>query len=136
MRRGALIAGAAVLTVAAVLGLLAFLNSRDDATIGEDRVAPGKVDESLTADRLRRGNVVLLYGRAADRAPLEALAEEIAGPSDPALVEAGAAVIVERRPRGESVIANAYKRALVVESPTDPALREFAEYWLARGPVR
>jgi hypothetical protein len=136
VRRGGLIAAVAVLAVAAVLGVLLFFNARDDSTIGEDRVAPGKVDEALTAEELKRGNVVLLYSRPAHRAPLEALAEEIAGPPDPALEEAGQAIVIRRRPRGERVIANAYQRSLAVDSPDDPALREFTEYWLGRGAMR
>ena len=75
MRRGLVIGAAALVTVAAILGLLAFFNARDDSTIGEDRVAPGKADEALTAEELKRGNVVLLYSRPAHRASLEALAE-------------------------------------------------------------
>ena len=132
MRRGVVVAAAAVLTVAAVLGVLAFFNSRDDATIGEDQNAPGRTDARFATDRLRRGNVVLYYSRAADRAPLEALARDVAGPSDPALVEAGQAVIVERGD-DPGVVAAAYRRALTVDSPDDPALREFVQYWLGRG---
>ena len=126
------VAAVALLTAAAVLGLLAFFNSRDDSTIGEDRVAPGKADPTLTDERLERGNVVILYGRPADRAGLEALAREVSGPSDAALAEAGQAIIVERTP-SEGIIATAYRRTLTVRTPDDPALRAFVEYWLGRG---
>ena len=136
MRRGLVIAAGTVVTIAAVLGLLAFFNARDDSTIGEETPPPGKADPSLTADQLKRGNVVLLYSRPADRAPLEELADELAGPPDPALTEAGQSILVERRPRGRSVIANAYQRSLVVDSAEDPALREFVQYWLGRSAVR
>ena len=136
MRRGAIIAAITVLTIAAVLGVLAFFNARDDSTIGEERTAPGKPDPALTSDQLRRGNVVLLYSRPADRAPLEKLADDLAGPVDPTLTEAGQSILIERRPRGEKIIANAYKRSLVVDSAEDPRLRDFATYWLGRGAVR
>jgi hypothetical protein len=132
VRRGVLIGVAALLTLAAVLGLLAFFNSRDDATIGEDKAAPGKADPSLTDERLERGNVVILYGRPADREGLEALAREVSGPSDAALSEAGQAIIIERTP-SEGIIATAYRRTLTVRTPDDPVLREFIEYWLGRG---
>ena len=136
MRRGLVIAAGTVITIAAVLGLLAFFNARDDSTIGEETPAPGKADPTLTADELRRGNVVLLYARPTDRAALKQLADEIAGPADPTLTQAGQSIIVKRRPRGSSVIANAYQRSLVVESAEDPALREFAQYWLGRSAMR
>jgi BolA protein len=66
----------------------------------------------------------------------QALAEELAGPVDPALTEAGQSILVERRPRGEKIIANAYQRSLAVDSALDPRLREFAEYWLGRSALR
>ena len=133
MRRGLVIGAAALLTVAAVLGLLAFLNARDDATIGEDRPAPGQPAADATDRNLEQGNVFFIYGDAADREPLRALAQEIAGPQDEALIHAGQAILVQRRPGATGVVAEAYKRRLTVASADDPALREFAEYWLGRG---
>jgi hypothetical protein len=123
-----------VLTVAAVLGLLAFFNSRDDSTIGGDESAPGRADPQFTDERLRRGNVILFYGRQEDRAALQAVARDVAGPAEPALVEAGQAVLVER---GESagVMAAAYRRSLRVDSPDDPRLRDFVQFWLGRSSV-
>jgi hypothetical protein len=128
-------AAVVVLSIAAFVGVLVFFNSRDDATIGEDQVAPGKADPNLTDARLRRGNVILRYSRAADRAALEEIAEQIAGEPDPSLIEAGQAIIVERRSGGR-ILANAFKRSLAVDSAGDPALREFAEYWLGRTAMR
>lgn len=134
MRRGVLIATAVLLTVAAVLGVLAFFNARDDSTIGEDTEAPGQVSDALTGDTLKRGNVVLRYGDPAQREALEALARDVAGGDDPALVEAGQGVVVERGTGGQ-VVASAYKRTLTVSSPEDPKLREFVQYWLGRSSV-
>ena len=131
MRRAGLIVAATVLAGAAVLVLLAFFNSRDDSTIGAEESAPGRADPRFTHDRLRRGNVILYYGRGGDRAALEAVARDVAGAPEPALVEAGQAVLVER---GESagVVAAAYRRSLSVSSPDDPRLREFVQFWLGR----
>ena len=142
MRRGILVATAAVLTVAAVLGVLAFFNSRDDATIGEDgssapgQPAPEATAPEATGDELRRGNVILLYGDRGDRAALRALADDLAGPEEPALVDAGQAVIVRRRAGTRGVAAEAYKRRLEAPSAEDPQLRAFVEHWLGRGSVR
>jgi hypothetical protein len=66
---------------------------------------------------------------------LRALAEDTAGPPDPALEEAGAAVLVLRRPNQSAgpVVGHAVGRRIVTESPDDPELRSFVEYWLGRG---
>ena len=110
MRRGILVATAAVLTVAAVLGVLAFFNSRDDATIGEDgSSAPGQPAPEATAPELRRGNVVLRFGDPADAAALRRLAGEY-GPAS--LAGAGQAVLVRRAPAAQGVVAEAYRRRL------------------------
>ena len=130
MRRGGLIALGVVVTLAAIFGLVAFLNSKEDSTIGAERDAPGVEAPSRTSDVLRKGNVVIVHG-SGDSAPLEKLQADLGG-DDPALVEAGQAVILEDGGSG-GVLATAYQRELRVNSPTDPQLREFAEYWLGRG---
>ncbi|HEV3002556.1 MAG TPA: DUF3105 domain-containing protein [Solirubrobacteraceae bacterium] len=132
MRRAGLVAAAAVLTVAAVLGVLAFFNARDDATFGDDGApaAPGRPAPQATAPELRRGNVVLRYGDPAHAATLRRMAAEF-GPES--LAGAGQAVLVRRDPGTRGVVAEAWRRRLQASSPDDPALREFAEYWLGRG---
>ncbi|HEX2086635.1 MAG TPA: hypothetical protein VHF89_13210 [Solirubrobacteraceae bacterium] len=137
MRRGVLIGAAALLTVAAVFGVLAFFNARDDSTIGDDAAAPGTAAPSLTERTLAQGNVEIVFSDPAHREALEALASDVAGPKpqDPALVHAGNAVIVSRGDAPE-IVATAYQRELRVASPDDPALREFVEYWLGRGAMR
>jgi hypothetical protein len=131
VRRGVLIAAATLVTVAAILGLLAFLSSRDDATIAEDRNAPGQAAPEAMSPELEQGNVVIRYRDEAAGPPLRELAESLGG-ADPALREAGQAVVV-RAGNVDGIIAEAYKRRLTVASPDDPKLREFAEYWLGRG---
>ena len=133
MRRGLLIALAALLVVAGILGILAFFTARDDSTIGEDAAAPGQEAPDATARVLEQGNVIFLYAEPADREPLEELAAEIAGPSDEALRHAGQAIIVEK---GDGLGALAYERRVEVSSPDDPELQRFAEYWLGRGAMR
>ena len=134
MRRGVLIAAAALLTVAAILGVLAFFSSRDDSTIDDEQDAPGAPIPELTRGELAKGNVEILYRRPEHREAVEQLAREFAGPvpDAPSLVRAGGAVLVRRGP-SSFIIASAYKRGLKVSSPDDPALREFVEYWLGRG---
>ena len=81
------------------------------------------------------GYRVVLAARSEDR--LRALAEELGGPPDPALEEAGQAVVVERRPdQGAEVVARAWRRRLEAPSATDPSVREFVEAWLGQGEVR
>ena len=131
MRRGVLIAVAAVLTVAAILGVLTFFSARDDSTIGGDEGnAPGEPAPDVTSPQLERGNVVLFFSTPADRDVLRALAEEF-GPES--LADQGQAVLVRRDPGRQGIEAVAYKRRLQVAAPDDPELRRFIEYWLGRG---
>ena len=128
-----MVAAAAVLTVVAVLGVLAFFNSRDDSTIsGRGDAVPGVADPGATRDELKRGNVVLHFDDPADAAPLRRLAREF-GPAT--LADAGQAVLVRRTPGTPGVAAEAYKRRLEAPGPDDPALREFIDHWLGRGAV-
>jgi hypothetical protein len=133
VRRGLLTGAAALLTVAAVLGVIAFFNARDDATIGEERAAPGAPAPDATSPELERGNVVVRFGDPADEAPLRALAREF-GPES--LAQAGQAVLVRRDAGTPGVVAEAYRRRLEVRRPDDPALRAFVEFWLGRGAMR
>ena len=131
MRRGALIAVAAVVTVAGIFAVLLFFSGRDDSTLGvDDANAPGQAAPSLTAPELERGNVVLRFAAPADREVLRALADEF-GPES--LTDQGQAVIVRRDPGSQGVVAEAYKRTLTTSAADDPQLRAFVEYWLGRG---
>jgi hypothetical protein len=130
----------AVTVLVAVVGagaLIAFFQSRDDASLdtGEGgQSAPGVAAPDETDPRLAGGNVILTYRRAEDGVVLRALAEDIAGPPDEALEEVGQAVIVLRRPNQSAgpVVAHAAGRRLVTEQPDDPELRRFVEYFLGR----
>jgi hypothetical protein len=89
-------------------------------------------DQLLSA--LEVGNVVLAYGTAAPPAGLEAVARDVVGgPFDPSLARAGQAVMLARRPGTSGVVALAWRHLLRVASPTDPALKRFADDWLGVG---
>ncbi len=118
MRRAAVGLVALVVALAAVVGLIAVLQSRDDAGLGD---APGQAappDPSVPA-----GGVVLT---ARDPAPLRPLAAEYADPGGGPSVEVRGA-----GPAGR-VVARARERRLEASGPDDPALRAFIEYWLGR----
>jgi Protein of unknown function (DUF3105) len=135
VRRTGLVALALVVALAGAVGLIAFFQSRDEPELsggGGDK--PGAVAPDETEATLARGNVVLTFREPADERGLQRLAEDIAGPPEPELVDAGQAVIVERRAdQAERIVARAYKRRLAAQTPEDPALREFVEAWLGQG---
>jgi hypothetical protein len=95
---------------------------------GETRLSQ---DQLLHA--LELGDVVLLYGTRAPPQQLRALQRKITGPFDPVLAANGAAVILAYRPGTDGVTALAWKRRLQAPSPADPAIEDFADYWLGRG---
>jgi Protein of unknown function (DUF3105) len=132
------VAAAVLVALAGSIGLIAFFQSRDDAGIGgaSNTDAPGQTAPSETDDRLRKGNVVITYSDQADGPALRALAEDVAGPPDMTLVDAGQAVVVEQNPdQDEPVVIRAYKRRLVAQSGADREVREFVEYWLGQPAV-
>jgi hypothetical protein len=91
---------------------------------------------------LRAGNIVIEYptvGPSArplfDVAPLHRLVRDVAGadPAPVALRRAGQAIELRGVGGRDAIVAYAYRRILRTRDPADPALREFAEYWLGRG---
>jgi len=94
--------------------------------------APISDDQLLHA--LELGDVVLLYGTPAPPPGLRALAADVAGGRfDPVLADGGQAVILARRPGTRGIVAAAWRHLLRAPASADPALREFADYWLGRG---
>jgi hypothetical protein len=138
VRRALVVLLTVALALAGTVGLIAFLQSRDDSSIGGEGDAaaqgPGVPAAEEDDPRLAAGNVILTYRRAEDGATLRALAEDVGGPPDATLEAAGQAVIVLRRPNQSAgaVVAHALGRRLVVERADDPELRRFSEYWLGR----
>lgn len=88
-------------------------------------------DQLLQA--LESGDVVIAYGGPSPPPGLTALADAAAPPFTPALVAAGQAVILAPRPGTQGVVGLAWAHLLRVDSPRDPALRQFVEFWLGRG---
>ena len=121
---------------AAGFGLIAFFTGQDDATTAtRPSEAPGMAvpaQAGQDAGVLRAGNVILVAGQG-QVAGARRLAEELAGPPSRALRDAGQAVLVEEGPGRGGIVAVAWERQLRAETPDDPALRDFVEYWLGRG---
>jgi hypothetical protein len=135
VRRAGGAALVAVLALAGAVALLLFFTARDEPELATPAGAgPGEPAPGATSDVLARGNVVIQHRRAADGAALRALAEEFSGPPDPAIEEAGTAVLVRRRAGADApVVALAWRRRLEATGPDDPRLRAFVESWLGRG---
>lgn len=144
-----------VVALGGFVGLLLFFEGRDTSQVPQSAAgdAPGQVvtdqrqaqtPAAIKRDRvqlsddqllhaLELGDVVLLYGTHAPPPQLRALQEQVSGPFDPVLAANGAAVILARRAGTDGVVALAWRRILRAPSPADPALEDFANYWLGRG---
>lgn len=123
------------------MAALAFFDARDDATVPPAAggspgraVTPAAEDAAWKRDAqaLAAGNVILRYGAPSDRAPLAALARDVAGPTSKALLSSGQAVIVRHAASQAGVLARAYAHELLARSPRDPRLRAFVDAWLGR----
>lgn len=152
--------GLGLLTFLVALGgvvlLLLFFEGRDDAQVPESARGAGvpgeivpdqrraqsparierdgvRLSEDQLLHALELGDVVLLYGTSTAPPALRTLQEQISGPFDPVLAANGAAVVLARRPDTAGVVALAWRRILRTSSTSDPALEQFASYWLGRG---
>lgn len=133
MRRLGLLLAVVVLAALGAFAAIAFFNARDDAGVGAPAGdGPGVPVSSLgdvasQAPDTPAGNVVVLYSDPSQRAPLEALAEEIAGPPSDDLEQVGQAVLVRREEAADGVVAIAGDRGVRAASADDPRLRAFIE---------
>jgi hypothetical protein len=131
MRRLGLVLAVVVLAALCAFGAIAFLNARDDAGVGApSSEAPGVPLAQLggvAKPDTQPGNVVVLYADTAQKAQLDALAEDIAGPPSADLEDAGQAVLVRRDASADGIVAVAGDRGVRVTAPDDPALRAFIE---------
>jgi hypothetical protein len=136
MRRAALGVLAVVVALAGSVGLIALLQARDDPELRAPDSGPGVEAPPAASAELRRGNILLTHRASEDAAPLRRLAREVAGGDDPALVEAGQAVLVQHRAdQAEPVVARSYRRRLVVADAGDDELRAFVEFWIGQAAV-
>ena len=92
-----------------------------------------RLSEDQLLHALQVGDVVLLYGETGAPPPaLRALQQQVSGSFDPVLAANGAAVILGYQPGTDGVTALAWRRELRTPSASDPALSQFANYWLGR----
>ena len=123
--------GVLLLTAAGVVGAIAYLNARDDATLSAAQ-GPGRERPAGARPAVEPGNVLLTYSEPQLAPALRALARELGG-SDDALAAAGQAVLVRRRPGLPAPIsALSAGHRLDAARADDPALRRFVEYRLGR----
>ena len=133
MRRLGLLLAVLVLAALGAFAAIAFFNARDDAGVGTPATeGPGVPLSQLggvgtTEVDTPAGNVVVLYADAAQRAQVQALADDIAGPATQGLEDSGQAVIVRRDQAANGIIAIAGDRGVRVTDPADPELRAFIE---------
>jgi hypothetical protein len=88
-------------------------------------------DQLLSA--LELGDVVILYPTRALEPPLRRFADQLAGPFSAPLAAAGQAIVLDRDPRRGGITALAWRHLLRVSGAGDPALRDFANFWLGHG---
>jgi hypothetical protein len=132
MRRLGLLLAVVVLAALGAIAAIAFFNARDDAGVGAPASeAPGvplaELGGVTTPSGVPPGNVVVLYAQEDQKAALDALAEDIAGPPSSDLEQAGQAVLVRRGAAANGIVAIAGDRGVRVTDPADPALRAFIE---------
>ncbi len=146
----------ALVALAGFVAILLFFESRDSSQVSSAPSAaqgPGqpvasqrraqtpaairrdatRLSEDQILHALQLGDVVLQYGVAgAPPQALRALQQQVSGPFDPVLAANGAAVILAYQPGARGVTALAWRRILRAQSPADPALGQFVDYWLGR----
>ena len=135
MRRAGVLAAALVVALIGTVGLIAFLQSRDEAELeGGGGTKPGVTAPEENSAELQRGNVLLTYREPADEKGLQTIARDINGAPASELADEGIAVLIRRvDDQGERIVAHAYRRRLAAQSPEDPALQEFIEVFLGQG---
>jgi hypothetical protein len=123
-----------LVSLAALVGLIALLNSRDKSGVEQQAAAtagPGRpyrgepVLSPALAAAVKLGNVVVLYRDGSPPAGTKALVP----PGGRALEAAGQAVLVEREPALASPLA-AVAASRIEEADSPGQLRPFIDYWL------
>ncbi len=125
--------GVLTLIVLGIAGVTAFFAARDGATVPAQTPAPGTARGANTDPIVAPGNIVLGYSDERLTRELEQVVLRSAGAPSPALVAAGQAILVARRPgQRPAVVAYTATRRHEAGGPQDPGLRRFIEYWLGR----
>lgn len=134
MRTVASWALAVLIALAALVGFVLVINSRDQSGVDQHSsvtAGPGKpykgepVLSPALEDAVKRGNVVVLYRDAKPPAGTGALVP----PGGKALQRAGQAVLLEREPTLDTTLAAvSAKRIEAADSPQQ--LTSFIDYWL------
>jgi len=134
MRRVAHWAASGVVALAAVVGLIALINSRDQGGLkpkaataaelgtpyaGQPILSPGD------AAAVGRGNVLVLYRDAKPPAGTQALVP----PGGAALERVGQSVVLDREPTLTTALA-AVSRKRILAAQTPGELQPFIDYWL------
>ena len=123
-----------VVGLAALVGLIALINSRDESGVHQDAsvtAGPGRpyrgepVLSPALQDAVKRGNVVVLYRDDKPPAGTDALVP----PGGKALEQAGQSVVIDREPTLRSPLA-AVSAKKIQEAETPQELATFIDYWL------
>jgi hypothetical protein len=138
LERVAIVVTALALAVA-VIALLSggLFTGSDKPELSGAPTGPGQParlahDDPLARD-LRLGDVALIYGTPKPPPGLAKLSRALAAPVPPA---SGQAIVMTRRAGTRGVIGLAWNRLIRVETPNDPRLRAFVNFWLGRGASR
>jgi len=125
---------AILIGLAALVGLIAFLNSRDASGVDQHAATaggPGQPYRGKPAlsralkDAAKRGNVIVLY-RDAQPPPGT---DKLVPPGGKALLQAGQSVVVDRDPTLEAPLA-ALSVKKIEQADTPQQLQPFIDYWL------
>jgi hypothetical protein len=133
MRTAATWAISVVIGLAALVGFVTLINSRDDSEVDTQSAAAGPgepyhgdpVLSPALQDAVRRGNVVVLYR---DENPPAGTAQ-LVPPGGKALVQAGQSVVLEREPTLDRALA-AVSTKKIEEADAPQQLQPFIDYWL------
>ena len=123
-----------VIGLAALVGLIALFNSRDESGVSPKQTAPGipyRGDPVLSPaleDAVKKGNVVVLYRDASPPPGTRALVPS----GGKQLEQAGQSVVIDREPTLKAPLA-AVSVKRIEEADTPGQLRPFIDYWLGAG---
>ena len=125
---------AVLVALAALVGLIALINSRDSSEVDQHAsvtAGPGKrysgdpVLDPALQDAVKRGNVVVLYRDEKPPAGTQALVP----PGGEALERAGQSVVIDREPTLKTALA-AVSAKKIQEADSPEELRDFVDYWI------